>query len=259
MTMKRTLPIIALLLAMTSCKTQEQIKREQLVDSISVQMVQNQKLSADASVKILELEEKVNQFQGVLEESAHSKNNNAQKLEERIKALEDLTQSLNTQLQDSSTKLTAVEKRLADQDKFIKEILKTLKSPSKKKKRAKKRGPYDTAMWNYGKGKYKLAFSQMQALLDGKKLKTSQRKRLLHNLGMVSYILKKDQDALTYFSKLYTDYPKSTYNANGLIHLAKTFQRLGQKDQAKETLQMMIKSFPKHKRIKTAKNLLNKM
>jgi TolA-binding protein len=258
--MKRTLPIIALLLAMTSCKTQEQIKREQLVDSISVQMVQNQKLSADANVKLQELEDKVNQFQGVLEESAHSKGEYTQKLEERIKALEDLTQSLNTQLQDSSTKLTAVEQRLSDQDKFIKEILKTLKAPKKKKaKKVKKRGPYDTAMWNYGKGKYKLAFSQMQALLDSKKLKTSQRKRVLHNLGMVSYILKKDQDALTYFSKLYTDYPKSTYNANGLIHLAKTFQRLGQKDQAKETLQMMIKSFPNHKRIKTAKSLLNKL
>ncbi|OIQ19910.1 MAG: hypothetical protein BM556_05330 [Bacteriovorax sp. MedPE-SWde] len=256
--MKRTLPLIALLLIITSCKTQEQIKREQLVDSISVQMVQNQRLSADSTVKLQEIEEKVNKFQGVLEESAYSKNENAVKLEERIKALEDLTQSLNTQLQDSTNKVTAVEKRLSAQDKFIKEILKNLKAPKKKRKKAKKLGPYATAMNNYGKGRYKTARPQLQALLE-KKLTSSKKARVLHNLGMVSFILKNDQDALTYFSKLFTEYPKSTYNANGLIHLAKTFKRLGQVEQAKQTLDTMLKQFPKHKRSKTAKKLLKKM
>jgi len=257
--MKRTLPIIALLLAMTSCKTQEQIKREQLVDSISVQMVQNQKLSADSSVKLQEFEDRLNKFQGSIEENSHLKTEYTNKLEERIKALEDLTQSLNTQLTESNEKLTLVNTRLSTQDKFIKEILKGLKSkPKRVAKKRKKRGPYDEAMWNYGKGKYKTAIAQMQSLLE-KKLKSSQKKRILHNLGMASYITKNHQDALTYFSRLYTDYPKSTYNANGLIHLAKTFKRLGQKDQAKETLEMMIKSFPKHKRVGTAKKLLKKL
>ncbi|EQC51003.1 tetratricopeptide repeat protein [Bacteriovorax sp. DB6_IX] len=257
--MKRTLPIIALLLAMTSCKTQEQIKREQLVDSISVQMVQSQKLTADTSVKMQELEDKINKFQGVLEESAHVKEQNNAQLEERIKALEELTQALNTQLQDSNKQLNLVEKRLSEQDKFIKEILKTLKSSSKKvAKRPKKQTPYNEAMNSYKRGKYKQAIAQMQALLE-KKLSTGQKKRVLHNLGMASYITKNNQDALTYFSQLYTEYPKSTYNANGLIHLARTFKRMGQVDQAKETLQMMIKSFPTHKRVGTAKKLLKSL
>ena len=63
---------------------------------------------------------------------------------------------------------------------------------------------------------------------------------------------------MTYFSKLFTEYPKSIYNPNGLIHLAKTFKAQGDVEQAKETLNLMLENYPTHHRVKIAKNLLAK-
>ncbi|EQC47268.1 tol-pal system YbgF family protein [Bacteriovorax sp. Seq25_V] len=254
--MKKIISLSLLVLIATSCKTQEQIKREQLINSMSVQMSQGQKLTADVTVKLQNLEERMQEFQGVLEETGHSKNETTAKMDERIKALEEIIKTLTTQVNDQNVKMTSIETRLADQDKFIKEILGTLKSASAPKK---KLNEYDEAMSIYGKGKYSEAKPLLEALLASNKYKSSKRARILHNLGMVSYITKNNQDAMTYFSRLYTEHSSSTYNANGLIHLARTFDRLGQKEQAKQTLQEMIAKFPKHKRVKTAKEMLSKL
>lgn len=261
--MKKLIPLTLLALTITSCKTQEQIQRDQQINTMSVQMTQNQQLAADVTVKIQTLEEKVQSFQGVLEENTHSRNLKVEEQEKRIKLLEDLTQSLNEQLKDSNKQLTLVENRLKDQDKFIKEILGTLKSqsakPAKKAKKVKKRSTYEEAMYLYGRGKYKEARVLLEKLETYKKISPKAKARVLHNLGMISFIQKRDQDALTYFSRLFTEYPKSVYNANGLIHMAKTFDRLGQKEQAKQTLNEMISRFPKHRRVKIAQDLLKKI
>ena len=254
--MKKIISLSLLVLLATSCKTQEQIKREQLINSMSVQMSQGQKLTADVTVKLQNMEERMQEFQGVLEESGHSKNETSTKMDERIKALEEIIKTLTAQVNDQNVKMTSIESRLADQDKFIKEILGSLKSASAPKK---KLNDYDEAMSTYGKGRYSDSKPLLEALLASNKYKSSKRARILHNLGMVSYITKNNQDAMTYFSKLYTEHASSSYNANGLIHLAKTFQRMGQKDQAKQTLEEMISKFPKHKSAKIAKDLLSKL
>lgn len=254
--MKKILSLSILVLLATSCKTQEQIKREQLINSMSVQMSQGQKLTADVTVKLQNIEERMQEFQGVLEESGHSKNEMTSKLDERIKSLEEIIKTLTDQSNEQKLKMSSIEARLADQDKFIKEILGTLKSASAPKK---KLNEYDEAMATYGKGRYSTAKPLLEALLTSNKYKSSKRARILHNLGMVSYITKNNEDAMTYFSKLYTEHSSSSYNANGLIHLARTFERMGQKDQAKQTLQEMIAKFPKHKRVKTAKEMLSKL
>lgn len=65
--------------------------------------------------------------------------------------------------------------------------------------------------------------------------------------------------ALVYFSRLFTEHEKTGYNKNGLLFLGRTFDKLGQKEQAKQTLGELIKRFPDAKQVKAAKEMLEKL
>lgn len=230
-----------------------------MLDIMSVQVTQGQKLTADATVRLQNMEEKIQQLQGLVEESTHNKSEQSQTLEARLKAQEELIKTLTNNLNDQTSKLNLVETRLSEQDKFIKEILSTLKSQNQPVENKKKISPYELAMQEYSKGKYKEVKPQLETLLNDKSIKGAQKARVIHNLGMIAFIQNNSQDSMTYFAKLYSEYPASTYNANGLIHLAKTFIKLNQKDQAKQTLEEMIKKFPTHKKASTAKEMLKSL
>lgn len=243
-----TLSLMTLMGATVSCKTQEQIEREQKINTMSVQMQQNQKLNADAIAKMQEMQDSVLLVQGQFEEFSNTKGQQIEAVNGKITKLEEQ----NTALTDEVTKLTA---RIEEQDKYIKEVLALLKK-KESKKALKQRSPYDEAMFLYGKGQYAQARPILEDLYKSKKVKGKKAQRVNHNLGMVAYIQKRNDDAVTYFSTLYTSYPKSVYNANGLVYLARTFKRQGQTEQAIITLEEMIKSFPKSRHVATAKKLL---
>lgn len=259
--MKKMILSLILVSLISSCKTQEQIKREQMVEIMSVQVSQGQKVTADATVKLQNLEEKVMMLQGQLEETGHVKDQGLVSLNERLKAQEELIKSLTKTISDQDEKVSALQDRLSTQDKLLSEILSTVKSATtpNKVKAAEKVSAYDQAMNLYAKGKYSEAKPALETLMNDSKIKGLQKARILHNLGMISFSQKNDQDTLTYLSKLFTEYPKSTYNANGLIHMAKVFIKLKQNDQAKLTLEEMLKNFPKHKSAGTAKEMLSKL
>ena len=247
--MKKTIILLTILSTITSCKTQEEIRREKLVDTISVQMNEHQKLNADHIVRIGELEERLNNIQGTIDTSNYEGENKRKTLSERLQALEELQESLNVKIKEQDEKMTKISAQLQKQDQFIDEILKTLKS-GKAQKKSKTLSPYQQAMADYKAKKYKSARPALEALLKGK-LSAKAAARVIHNLGMISYREKRYEDAMTYFSK-------SIYNPNGLIHLAKTFKAQGDVEQAKETLNLMLENYPTHHRVKIAKNLLAK-
>ena len=253
--MKKTIIITTLFLTFISCKTAEEIRREKLVDTMSVQMGESQKLNADSIVRLQELEERLNNIQGNIDTTSYEGQEKRKSLSERLQALEELQESLNLKIKEQDEKMTQINEQLKKQDKFIKEVLSSLKGKAKKKK--KKLSAYEQAMADYKAKRYKTARPGLEALLKGK-LSTKAKARVIHNLGMISYKDKRYEDAMTYFSKLFTEYPKSIYNPNGLIHLAKTFKAQGDLDQAKETLNLMLSKFPKHHRVKIAKDLLAK-
>lgn len=246
-------------LFLTSCKTQEEIQREQLVDQLSLQMVQGQKNSGENLIKLQEMEEQILKLKGELEEQNHLNN---QKSGEKLKAMEDrmtLIEESNKSLQES---LDQTQAKLAENKQFLDKILRTLEGASKGKKSKtskKKLSPYDQAMSLYRGRKYTKAKPKLLDLLNDKKIKGNKKARVYHNLGMIEYIKKKDEDALVYFSKLFTEYPKASYNANGLLYMAKAFNRLKRNEEYKQTLEELIKRYPKSKQIKEAKNLLKKL
>ena len=248
--------LLLLIVSFNSCKTQEEIAQGQMVETLNLQVSESQKLTAEATVRMQQLEERMNSITGQVEESGHQQKmtvqNQIKELKDKLVVVEENNKSLNTEV--ASLK-TSMEEQKAYLDKVLKSLTK-MSAP--KKKENKKLSDYDKAMATYKRGKYKEAKAEFQELLK-QKLSGSKRSRVLHNLGMCSFILKQDDQVLIYFSKLFTDFPKSGYNKNGLLFLGKSFQRMNKKDEAKQTFNELLTRFPKAKQTSEAKKLLSKL
>ena len=100
--MKLLLPLI--LLFIFSCKTQEQIRRQQMVDNMAMQMVQNQKLSADTTMRLQNLEQQILETTGKFEEKDHRKEVLIKKILRSLKKqspfFKSLTKTTNHKLMD---------------------------------------------------------------------------------------------------------------------------------------------------------------
>jgi len=258
MNFKTLLVISSLFILIGACKTQEEIQREQLVDNLSLQMVQGQKSQADMTVKYQALEEQVTLLRGELEQKGY---NQEQQRQSELKGLEDRVLLLEESQKDLSEKMTSIQGQLAENKNFLDKVLKALGSKGKSKttKKAAPKSPYWAAMESYKVGKYKQAKNELLSLLNGNKVKGTRKARVLHNLGMIEYMDKKNEDALVYFSKLFTEFSSSGYNKNGLLFLGKTFDRMGRKEEAKQTLEELVRRFPKAKQVTEAKKILKKL
>ena len=250
---------VLFLFFLAACKTREDIKREKLVSNLAFQMKDGQKLQSDFTSRIQALEEQFNQISGKVEEERHRV---GQAIQGRSKRLDERISVLETIVESSDKKLALIEKKLSQQDKYLKNVLKTLKSFShgqKASNRKKTHSLYSKAMKNYKAAKYKTAKKQLMTLLKKSGLKSSQKARILHNLGMISHIGKRPNEAIVYFGRLFTQYPKSTYNKNGLLFTAKSFIQQKKLDEARQTLNELKRRFPKGNHIKEATKLLRSL
>ena len=225
-----------LLLLLFSCKTREDIARERLVSNLAHQMKDGQKLQTGFTSRIEGLEDQLNKIRGKMEEGDHQVKTT---LEDKIKNIESKILELQAQGE-------VYEQELDD-----------IKTKLKKIKKSKQGANlYNQALKNYKAGKYKTARKQFLSLMKDKSLKGKQKTRIMHNLGMIAYINKNNNKALTYFGRLFTSYPRSSYNKNGLLITAKSFIRQKKKEEARQTLNELIKRFPKAKQVKEARKLL---
>lgn len=243
--------IVLFALSIYGCKTAEEIKREKTVDTLSVQMKDSQKLSASSISRIGALEEKVGVLNGKIEEKDYF-------LTENQKALQKEIVLLKTAVSKNTLNIEEINKKLDEQKKYLNQVLSTLAEISGKHP-GKKVSPYKRATSLYRKGRYSQAKKIYSKLLKSKKLRGKTKQHVLHNMGMIEFIQKRYTDSLVYFSRLFTKYPKSVYNPNGLLFLAKSFEKLNQKDRAKQTLHELIKRFPKKKSAKKAKKMLKRL
>lgn len=257
--------LLFLLFPLVGCKTTAEIKREQMVNNLSKQMVQNQRMSADTFVRIDSLEQKIGQLQGMMEEKGHSektkRSSDIQEIKASIKVLRDGLNNYKGITAENQTRINVISKQLMEQRDYIDRVLKSLSSLTKgmSKKRSKPSSPYTQAFKDYKRGRYKKARPVFLKLLKSKKLNKSKRLRILHAMGMTEYIEKNYDQSMIYFSKLYSDHPKSTYNKNGLFILGKTFMKLGDKENAIQTFEELIERFPKAGQVKDAKKLIQKL
>ena len=253
-------------LFLLSCTTSEDIRRDRKIEELDSQLVEAQKLNADMTLKLQEYEEQFKRMMGKIEEVDHSSSQTRNELgktfSERMKILEEANEVNLKNVSKLQTDINSLNKKINDQDNYIKKVLSSLnklsKSGNSKKaqKKTKKLNNYDQAMADYKSRKYTAAKPQLEKLLEDKKIKGNKKARVIHNLGMVSYIKKNYTDSLTYFSRLYSEYPKAPYCANGLLYLAKSFLNLKRSDDAKQALNELIAKYPKSRSIKEAKRVL---
>ncbi|TDJ04399.1 MAG: tetratricopeptide repeat protein [Deltaproteobacteria bacterium] len=244
--------LLIFLLLILSCKTQEQIQREQMVDNMAIQVQQGQKLSAEFTVRLQHLEEKLTQKIGKLEEIQH---NQGVKFSQEFTTSKGEMNQLISGLDLQKKAIIIITEQMVQQKRYLDKLLLSLNKLAGVKP-SKKRSSYNQAMFLYRKGKYAVAQNELLKLLNNKRIKGNKKARVIHNLGMIAYMDRKYSDAVTLFSRLYTQYPSSPYTPRGLLFLGKSFKRINRKDEAKQVLQELVKKYPKSKYKKEAKKLL---
>lgn len=242
------------------CKTREDIEREKLITNMNSQMQDGQKLNADFTVRLQNLEDRLSTITGQVEEGQHQ---TQVTFETRLKDMEEKIKTFEANQEKTKEELDAVKQQMDSQGKYLEDVLSNLKSLTKKggikSGSSKKTSAYDEAMEHYQKGRYKSAKTALLNLLEANAVSGAQKARTLHNLGLIAYMDKNNQEAIGHFSQLFTEFPKSGYNKRGLLFLGKCLQRLNKGDEAKSVLQELVTRFPDAKQVGEAKKLISKL
>jgi TolA-binding protein len=259
------LAVSFLALGLTGCKTQEQVRREQMIDSMAHQVGQGQRTNAELNMRMQDIEKRLSGINGEIEEVRHESGSVVKeelgKLRADLAAMDQADKARDKEMEE----LRATVK---EQRQFLDQVVASLaqissgKKPKQDSKDApadKKLGAFDQAQKDFADNNFAEARSGMLKLLENKKLKGNERAKLLHNLGMIEYLEKNYDSALVYFSRLFTEHPGSSLNSSGLLHLGLAFKNLKKNEEAKQTLGELIGRYPKSKHASTAKGVLKKM
>jgi TolA-binding protein len=257
-----TLGLLAIFV-LSGCKTTEDIRREQMVDNLSLQMVQNQQMTAEATVRLQALEERLGLLTGQVEEQEY------QTIQENQRQLKELGERMNlieTNNRNTQRELEAIKTQLNEQKKFLDELMKTLNTLTQNRQQ---RGGgatggtpanlYDEAMEDYTRGRYAQARPKLERLLNENRVRGNQRSRTLHNLGMIAFMDKKDELAQVYFSRLITEHAQAGQVRNGMLFLGKSFQRSGMKTEARQILEELVRQFPDANQVAEARKILSSL
>ena len=240
----------------SSCKTTEQIRQEKRVDDLAT-------LSADYDGRLQTLEASVQHLHGQLEESTHLAQTAAtQDLQELQKSVELLTaqfKALQNTQQEQDKLLQEIKTQLSAQQKYIGDVATSLTALGPKNNASPWQTNLELGQKYFKENKYDKAFPLLQPLLQEKAIKGKNRSALLYSLGMMAYAQKDNDQAVYYLGTLYQEFPKSTYNQNGLYTLGKSFQRMGQNDKAIATWEELQASFPQTKRATQAQAEIKKL
>ncbi len=257
---------ILTLLVLSSCKTQEDIRREKTVDSLNEQVAQTQKSTANTNGRFTTIEEQMAKMNGQLEELAHSKQletADQTNFKDKITSLEEVQKKQSELIQSLNDKVL-------EQSKYLEQVVKTLATLSEEKEQqaTKKKEVKDekeiiptvkAAIAKMTVGKVAEAKEDFLVILDSKKSKKKDREAALHYLGIIELKLKNLEDAKVYFSKLFTENPNSFYAPSALFNLAKTFIEQKSTEEAKQSLDELQSRFPKSREAKLAGKLKAKL
>ena len=246
--------VFSLLIALSACKTQEDIRREKVVENLNEQVAQTQKSTANSNSRFVALEEEMAKLTGKIEESTHNRQQETKSfgtIQERLAGLEE-TNKKQTEY------MRALNEKVQEQSKYIEQVIASLSSLNEQKEQTKKKESKEEgnssdivsikgAITKYKARDLEESKSMFLSLLDNKKIKKKDKETATYYLGMIEYKGKHFEDAKVYFSKLFSENPDSQYAASTLLNLAKSFLQLKSKDEAVQSINELITRFPKSK------------
>jgi TolA-binding protein len=254
--MKAIIVLLSIPLLLTSCfKTAEDIQREKRVNQ---QLDQSSRIIAELTSQITELKGGLASTSGQLEELDHKNIKTKEEHQQTFgQSLSQLAEQMKVISEDNAKvklELQAIKDEQTKQRKFVKKITGTLSSiASGKPAKSKSNSKLKTAHKAFEKNKLKKAKQLYLELLSSKSVNAAQRNHLYFNLGLMEYWNKKYNDALVYFSKIFSKYPRSSFAPRSLLYIARSFKKLNKADEANESFSVLIRDYPKSKHAKTAK------
>lgn len=271
--MKRSQIIICafILVLVASCKTQEDIRREQTVQNLNEEIQQTKKSAASGNSRFMAIEEQMSRLNGQVEESNH----HSSKLAQENKQLQDRLAKMEEDNKKQVEYLKALTEKVNNQSDYIEEVIESLKKLSDKQPEEKPKkkvvkdddadgvvaiednrpATFDNGLKKYKEKEYDDARDIFQQVADNKKASKKSREGATHYLGMIELKNKKYESAKVYFSKVFSESPTSTYAPAALLNLGKTFAALKSKEEANMTYDELISRFPKSKEASEAAKL----
>ena len=252
-----TFTICLALMLIVSCKTTEQVQREKIVDTLSSRVVKLQKDNADLSFAVNDLQEKLSQFQGKKGEEEYKQKELTQEIVNRIRAdLEILHEGLVSLRKDQE----ATKKEMQEQKAYIAQVVSTLGkisgTPVATGSSKKKATIFEDAISLYGSGKCDQAVVKFKTHIDSAKASNNEKATALHHIGICEHKQKNYDTSIVSLSKLVTNYPKSQRVPEAFFYLGKNFLEKGQKNEAKQAFEEVIKRSPKSKLSESTRKIL---
>lgn len=246
--------LLALSLTLTSCfKTAEEIKREKQRE---IQIQQSSQMIAELTLQVKDLQTKLANATGQIEEIDHNTKTKTEEtamtFTQTIASLSEQVKVLTAENQQNKAKLEALEKEFNSQKKYIKSVNSTLgkiAGPTKKSSSNKLKAAHKA----FEKNQQKKAIALYQEVIASGKINARQRNHAQYNLGLLHYWKKDYDNALVYFSKIYTKYPKSSWAPKCLLYIGRSFAKQKKSAEANATFQELIEKYPKSSSAKKAK------
>lgn len=239
-------------LLLSGCfKTAEEIEREKKVDQMSVQYDQSSKIIADLQLQVKELQNKLANATGQLEEIDHLQKEMSEKqkktLEEYVSQLDAQVKLLILETKSQKSDIKKLQAEINKQKAYTKRVTKSLTKISSSQP------TWENANKLFEANKMSDAEAMYLEVLDAGKINAAQKNAVHYNLGLINYWNKKYEDSASFFSKIYTKWPKSSYAPKSLLYIARCFDKLGKKAEAKATYQELVKKYPKSNQAQKAK------
>ena len=236
---------------LTSCfKTAEQIKREKKFDQMSVQYDQSSKIIAELQIKVKDLQNRLANTTGQLEEIDHLQKEMSEKQKKTLNELvAQLSEQVNLLILESKNQKADIQNLQAE---LNKQKAYTKKVTSSLSKISSSQPSYANANKLFESNKMKEAEAMYEEVLAAGKINAAQTNAVKYNLGLINYWNKKYEDSAAYFSQIYTKWPKSSYAHKSLLYIARCFDKMGKKAEAKAAYGEVIKKYPKSSSAKKA-------
>ncbi|MEX1099157.1 MAG: tetratricopeptide repeat protein, partial [Bacteriovoracaceae bacterium] len=234
--------ILFLFLFVSCFKTAEEIKREKMVDQMSSQMEQSGQLVAELTQKVDDLQGRLASATGQIQEIDHlqkkSSEEQKQTMEQSIAQLQAQVKALNDEGAENKKLLLSLQSELADQKKYLQRVNRSLNKVAKAAQ-----GPtLSDANKLFEANKMSEAKEAYLQVLEEGKLNAAQTNAVWYNVGLINFWNKKYDTAASYFSKIYTKWPKSSYAPRSLLYIARSFDKSGKKAEAKAAYSELVKN-----------------
>jgi len=234
------------LLSLTSCfKTAEDIRREKQID-------QSAKMIADLTNEVTTLRGHVASTSGQIQEIDHKQSLSLLEQQESFRKslmqLQEQVQVLTKENQENKAIIQKLQNDVNRQKAFIKKVTKALSLQTDTGASLLKQ-----AHKAFEKNQQKEAKNLYLQVMEENKINAAQKNGVRYNLGLLYYWNKEYDQALVYFSQIYTKWPKSSYAPRALLYIARCFDKTNKKDEASATYKELVNKYPNSAQAKEAK------